>query len=430
VTLNWTADPAANKVTTYNVYRVGQTFTGPWASPTGTTFTNASGIVNGTQYCYQVSATNASGSSAESAAVCATPNVAVVTTPVVPAVPAVPTSVTASPGNAQVTLNWTANPAADKVTTYNVYRVGQTFTGPWASPTGTTFTNAGSVVNGTQYCYQVSATNTVGASAESAAVCATPTAPTATPVTPVTPVTGSGGGNGTTLFDGTFNTGLTNYTDQFFTSGSLTEINSDEEQYNITSADDPGDNGHYRADLSSSNIYPAGTPECTTIPIQFNDGLAVVPNSSWLQFSETKDSTASLAGWGMAVSSYYGGQNEFAIEFNGYASDAPAWTSGPIDTGIHTVSICTNDANDSSGEVYGIWLDGVRQTFNHGSSSGSQTLSGFAIIDDGASSWPLDVNDYTGGTPAPNQLIHGAPLVATMGSNDLPPEPTGGWNSF
>jgi len=254
-------------------------------------------------------------------------------------------------------------------------------------------------------------------------------APVVTTPAPVTPVTGSGAGNGSMLFDGTFNTGLTNYTDQFFTPGSLTEINSNEEEYDITSADNPAGNGHYRGDLSSSNIYPAGTPECTTIPIQFNNGLAAVSNSSWLQVAETKDSTASLAGWGMVVSSYYGGQNEFGIEFNGYASDAPAWTSGPIDTGIHTLSICTNDASDSSGEVYGIWFDGVRQTFNHGSSSGSQSLSGFAIIDDGASSWPLDINDYTGGTTG-NQLIHGAPLVTTMGSNDLPPQPAGGWNSF
>jgi len=187
VTLNWTADPASSQVTNYNVYRVGQTFTGPWASPTGTTFTNAGAVVNGTQYCYQVSATNASGSSAESAAVCATPKVPVVATPVVPAVP---TSLTASAGNAQVTLKWTANPAANDVTNYNVYRVGQTFTGPWASPTATTFTNSGSVVNGTQYCYQVSATNAVGSSAESAAVCATPQAPVTTP----TPAPVSGGG--------------------------------------------------------------------------------------------------------------------------------------------------------------------------------------------------------------------------------------------
>jgi len=241
---------------------------------------------------------------------------------------------------------------------------------------------------------------------------------------------GSGGGKGSMLFDGTFNSGLTNYPDEFFTAGSLSEINSNEEQYNITRKDDPAGNGHYRGDLLTANIYPAGTPECTTVPIQFSDGLATVSNSGWLQFAEAKDTAASLAGWGMVVSSYYGGQNEFGIEFNGYVNDGPAWTSGPIDTGIHTVSICTNDARNSSGEVYGIWLDGVRQTFNHGSSSGSQSLSRFAVIDDGVSSWPLDINDYTGGTAARTQLTHGAPLVATMGTNDLPPEPAGGWNSF
>ena len=258
-----------------------------------------------------------------------------------------------------------------------------------------------------------------------APVAASAPAPATATLAPV-----SSGGNGSMLFDGTFDSGLTNYPDQFFTAGSLTEINSNEEQYDISSSDDPGDDGHYRGDLSSSNIYPAGTAECTTVPIQFSDGLATVSNSSWLQFAEAKDATATLAGWGMIVDSDEDGRNELAIEFADYDGNAPAWTSSPIDTGIHTVSICTNDASDSSGEVYGIWLDGVRQTFNHGSSSGSQTLSGFAIIDDGASSWPLDINDYTGGSPAPNQLTHGAPLVATMGSNDRPPEPAGGWNSF
>ena len=123
--MNWTANPAGNQVTGYNVYRVGQTFSGPWVTTTGTTFTNASGVVNGTQYCYQVSATNAAGEGAKSAAVCATPSVPA------PAMPAVPTAVIATAGNATATVTWTANPAGNQVTTYNVYRVGQTFSGPW-----------------------------------------------------------------------------------------------------------------------------------------------------------------------------------------------------------------------------------------------------------------------------------------------------------
>jgi len=237
-------------------------------------------------------------------------------------------------------------------------------------------------------------------------------------------------GNGSLLFNGTFNSGLTNYADHFFTPGSLTQINSTQERYNITSADNPAGNGHFRGDLASANIYPAGVPECTTVPIQFDKGLATVSNNSWLQVAEAKDSTASLAGWGMSVSSYYGGKNEFAIEFNGYNNDAPAWTSAPLDTGIHTLSICTNNANNNTGAVYGIWLDGAKQTFNHGAGSGSTSLSGFPIIDDGASSWPLDINLYTGGSPTATTLIHGAPLVTTMGSNGLPPQPAGGWKSL
>ena len=112
--------------------------------------------------------------------------------------PAVPTAVIATAGNATATVTWTANPAGNQVTTYNVYRVGQTFSGPWTTTTGTTFTNASGVVNGTQYCYQVSATNVTGQSAESGAVCATPQAPVVTTPAP-TPAP-----SGDVLFDGTF----------------------------------------------------------------------------------------------------------------------------------------------------------------------------------------------------------------------------------
>ena len=82
---------------------------------------------------------------------------------------------------------WAAEAAGNQVSHYNVYRTDQTFTGPWASPATTTFTNASSIVNGTQYCYQVSASNATGESAKSAAVCATPTAPAPPPPTTTTP---------------------------------------------------------------------------------------------------------------------------------------------------------------------------------------------------------------------------------------------------
>ncbi|HKO27313.1 MAG TPA: hypothetical protein VJU80_07630, partial [Solirubrobacteraceae bacterium] len=88
-----------------------------------------------------------------------------------------------------------------------------------------------------------------------------------------------------------------------------------------------------------------------------------------------------------------------------------------------------------SGQVWGVWLDGVRQTFSQGSSAGSQSIGGFPIIYDGTS-WPLDINDYTGQAdghhvayPYPAVVIHGAPLISSAGPDSLPPEPPGGWNS-
>ncbi len=171
VSLSWKANPAGDAVSHYNVYRTDQWFDGPWASPTGTSFLNASNVLNGTTYCYDVSASNAAGESGRSAPVCATP------TGPKPSVPSVPTGVTASPGDGSVTVSWDPNPGGEKVTHYNVYRTDQTYPGPWAMPTGTSFTNASNVVNGHRYCYVVSASNGAGEGGKSAPVCATPTGP-------------------------------------------------------------------------------------------------------------------------------------------------------------------------------------------------------------------------------------------------------------
>ncbi|HEY0703748.1 MAG TPA: glycoside hydrolase family 44 protein [Candidatus Acidoferrales bacterium] len=92
-------------------------------------------------------------------------------------VPATPVGLTATPGNAQVILNWSASANA---TAYYVQR-STTSGGPYSqisSPSSTTFTDTG-VTNGTKYFYVVSAYNSAGPSANSAQVSATPAAPTA-----------------------------------------------------------------------------------------------------------------------------------------------------------------------------------------------------------------------------------------------------------
>ena len=87
--------------------------------------------------------------------------------------PSVPTGLAATPGNAQVSLRWTASTDPDDaVASYNVYRDGAKV----GSPSGTSFTDTG-LTNGITYSYQVSAVDTHGnASGLSSAVSATPQA--------------------------------------------------------------------------------------------------------------------------------------------------------------------------------------------------------------------------------------------------------------
>jgi fibronectin type 3 domain-containing protein len=110
----------------------------------------------------------------------------------------VPTGLTVtSVGNATVNLSWTTSPGANF---YTVQRA--TSTGPYLTPepyttlsntvTGTTFTDP-TPTNGTPYYYTVTATNAVGASANSTAISATPvpSAPSFPPANlTVTPATG------------------------------------------------------------------------------------------------------------------------------------------------------------------------------------------------------------------------------------------------
>jgi cellulose 1,4-beta-cellobiosidase len=80
------------------------------AAQAGTTYAD-NAVANETKYYYVVSAYNSYGQSANSAEVSATP--------VAPPPPAAPTGLTATPGNAQVVLAWTA---ATGATSYNVKR--------------------------------------------------------------------------------------------------------------------------------------------------------------------------------------------------------------------------------------------------------------------------------------------------------------------
>ena len=166
VSLSWTASSGA---TSYNVKR--STTSGSEAtisSPSGPSYTDTT-VTNGTKYFYVVSAVNSHGESANSTEASATPTLVA---------PAAPTGLTATPGNAQVSLTWNASTGA---TSYNVKR--STTSGSEAtisSPTGTSYTDS-TVTNGTKYYYVVTAVNAAGESANSTEVSATPNAVPAVP---------------------------------------------------------------------------------------------------------------------------------------------------------------------------------------------------------------------------------------------------------
>ena len=87
--------------------------------------------------------------------------------------PSAPTGLSATAGNAQVSLSWTASTGA---TSYNVKR-STTNGGPYttvSSPAGTSYTNTG-LTNGTTYYYIVTAVNANGESGNSNQASATPT---------------------------------------------------------------------------------------------------------------------------------------------------------------------------------------------------------------------------------------------------------------
>jgi fibronectin type 3 domain-containing protein len=148
IDLTW--DPSAGGAISYQVRR-STTAGGPYAvifTPTTTGYTDTD-VVNGTTYYYVVNA-NGSCPSAPSAEVSAAP----VCTP-----PTVPT-LTAAPGDGQVTLSWTA--ATGTSVSYVVAR-GSASGGPYTdipspSLTVTTYTDL-LLTNGTTYYYVVKASN-------------------------------------------------------------------------------------------------------------------------------------------------------------------------------------------------------------------------------------------------------------------------------
>jgi fibronectin type 3 domain-containing protein len=181
VSLSWSAPSGAGgaPATGYNVY-VG---TAPGressSSVNGSTLVTSThyavtGLASGARYYFEVTAVNPAGEGAPSNEVSAS-----LSSP-----PAAPSGLTATAGNAQVSLAW-APPAANgraSVSGYNVY----VSTTPGSQGTNvasvkTTSYTATGLQNGTTYYFEVTAFNAAGESPASAQVAATPVPPAPPP---------------------------------------------------------------------------------------------------------------------------------------------------------------------------------------------------------------------------------------------------------
>ena len=179
-TISFTAGSnGGSAITNYKYSTDGTTYTA--LSPTdATTPITISGLTNGTSYTIYLKAVNANGDSSASSSVTVTPSTT----------PSAPTSLSATAGDGQATISFTAgSDGGSAITNYKYSTDGTTYTA--LSPTdATTPITISGLTNGTSYTIYLKAVNTNGDSSASSSVS----------VTPVAPIISSGDSNGPVVY--------------------------------------------------------------------------------------------------------------------------------------------------------------------------------------------------------------------------------------
>ena len=175
-TLTWTAPSNGGSAITRYDYRYstnnGSTWSS-WIEFSGLTTTRTmTSMTNGTTYVFQVRAVNSIGAGNASNSASVTPTAG-------STVPGAITNLSATPGNAQATLTWTAPSNGGSAITRYDYRYstngGSTWTS-WNEFSGLSTTrNMTGMTNGTTYVFQVRAVNSIGAGNASNSASVTPT---------------------------------------------------------------------------------------------------------------------------------------------------------------------------------------------------------------------------------------------------------------
>jgi hypothetical protein len=178
--LSWTAPTGVIAQAPVTDYREqystdgGTTWTTFTAAASTATSATVTGLTNGTAYVFRVAAINGVGTGAYTSASSSV-------TPTAGTPPNAPTSLTATAGNAQIALSWTA-PSAPGTSAISGYTVEYTPSGGSAQTVSTGSTTASytltGLTNGTAYTVRVAAVSAAGAGAYSGTASGTPNAAT------------------------------------------------------------------------------------------------------------------------------------------------------------------------------------------------------------------------------------------------------------
>jgi alpha-tubulin suppressor-like RCC1 family protein len=158
VVVSWTA-PVSDGGLAISSYKVTSSPHNKTCTTTGALTCTVAGLTNATAYTFTVTATNAAGDSpASTASGAATPVTA----------PGVPTAVSATAGNGQATVVWTA-PVSDGGSEISSYTVTSSPHNKTCTTTGALTCTVAGLTNATAYTFTVTATNAAGDSPASTA---------------------------------------------------------------------------------------------------------------------------------------------------------------------------------------------------------------------------------------------------------------------
>ena len=388
VTLTWTKPPGT--ITGYEV-RYGKSGGPPWGAwtaipssgPTTVSHT-VTGLDGGSEYNFQVRAVNGTAKGASSQTVTATPTGA--STPIV-STPAAPTSLSATAGNAQVTLNWT-KPSGD-ITGYKVLysKTSTRDSATWdvitgAGATTTTHTVTG-LDNGSEYSFKVRAVNSGGDGTATDWVTATPVAPT--PAAPTGFSARAGAGQVSLSWTDPSDASITRYELRYGKASERSSATwaaiSDSDATTVSHMVSSLENGEeYSFQLRAVNTsgngaatdWVSATPSATVVlPVLQLSDPATVPEGQAIQLTVTSNSSltgtlpVNLTLVARSSSSFTAGDIEGTLGPRDFSADFG--TSGST-TGTVTIPT-TADAVAEGAEAYRITLNAKAGTYTLGSTT-------------------------------------------------------------